>query len=175
MADETTEKKSSRATGPGSKASKYDSMVKPYLDKIPEMAETMTEEQIARAFGVGKSTFSMYKTKHTELVEAIKKGRQNLVSDLRSVLIMRAKGFSKTTTKYMKCKVVDYDPTSGKRLQEREELVSYEQEDYYPPDVASLNLALKNYDSTWRNDPAEYELKKQSLALQKEKLEKDMW
>lgn len=163
------------AQNTNTKQSKYDTMVQPHLEEISKMAETMTDEQIARSLGVGKSSFSTYKKQHIELLDALKKGRQNLVSDLRSSLIMKAKGFTKRTTKAMKCKTVDYDQKTGKRLQEREEVVEYVQEDYYPPDTAALNLALKNYDKTWRNDPAEYELKKQNLKLQEKKLEKDMW
>ena len=43
------------------------------------------------------------------------------------------------------------------------------------PDVAALNLLLKNYDKDWRNDPAEYELKKRAIELQEKKLEDNNW
>lgn len=156
--------------------SKYDTMVKPYLDKVEEMARTMTDEQIARSLGVGKSSFSTYKKNQPELLESLKKGRQNLVSDLRSALIMKAVGFTKTTKKAMKCKVVDYDPQTGKRLQEREDLVEYEQEDYFPPDTAALNLALKNYDKEkWANDPQMLDVRKKELKLKEKQIEQNDW
>ena len=44
------------------------------------------------------------------------------------------------------------------------------------PDVASMNLLLKNYDKeNWANDPQTLELKKQELELQKLKIEEGGW
>lgn len=74
----------------------------------------------------------------------------------------------------MKCKSVYYDD-NGKRC-EREEVEMYEEEIYIPPDVAALNLALKNYDKdNWANDPQLLELKREELRYKKEQDEKNNW
>jgi hypothetical protein len=118
------------------------------------MLQTMTEEQVARKLGVAYSSWNKYKLEFTELTEAIKKGNTNLVGELKSVLKKRAKGFQYEEKKIIK---------------ERGEIV---REEIYVksalPDVASINLLLKNYDREfWSNDPQILELRKQELELKK--------
>lgn len=145
----------------------YERRVKPYLDKVAEMALTMTEEQIAKTLGVSYSAFRRYKTAHGELMAALKKGRKELVCDLKSTLIQKAKGFDYTET----TETEELNEETGKmRLTRRETKTKRAN-----PDVAAINLLLKNYDSEWRNDPAEYELKKQALELQKKKADEAEW
>lgn len=141
--------------------SKYGEYVKPYLDKVKAMAQTHTEEQIAKSLGVSKRQFVEYKKQHKELRDAILKGRQDLSADLRSTLIRRAKGFTyEEKTIHKEGGVV-----ISEDIKVRTAL----------PDVAALNLCLKNYDETWRNAPADYELKKRALELQERKMEFEEW
>jgi hypothetical protein len=140
---------------------KYEEYVKPRLDEITEMAKTMMEEQIAETLGIGKSSWYKYKAEHTELSEAVKKGRQKLAGELKSTLIQKAQGYVYEEKKTIKEKGVVI----------REEI--YVKKAH--PDVAAINLLLKNYDPDWRNDPAEYELKKKALELQEKKLEDSKW
>lgn len=145
----------------------YERRVKPYLDKVAEMALTMTEAQIAKTLGVSYSAFRRYKNAHEELMAAIKKGRKELVCDLKSMLIQKAKGFDYTET----TETEEQNKVTGKlELTKRETKTRHA-----CPDVAAINLLLKNYDSEWRNDPAEYELKKQALELQKKKVDEAEW
>lgn len=140
---------------------KYEEYVKPRLDEITEMARTMMEEQIAEALGIAKSSWYKYKAEHAELSDAVKKGRTKLATDLKSTLIRKAQGFTYEEKKIIKEKGVVI----------REEIYVKAS----PPDVAAINLLLKNYDPDWRNDPAEYELKKKALELQEKKLEDSKW
>lgn len=141
---------------------KYKTHVEPYLTEIKEMCLTMTEEQIAETLGVAYSSFRTYKQHYSALNEALKKGRQNLVTELRSALIKRAKGFEITETK----KIYEYG------CLERLEISTK----YYPPDVAALNLALKNYDKdNWANDPQMIRIREKELELQEKKLEQGEW
>lgn len=143
---------------PRGKKSKYDDYVKPHLKDIKKWAITMTEEQMAEKLGVKYKTFLGYKKKHTELTEAIVKGRQNLVAELKSVLVMKARGFKYTETKTIE------DTTGYKKTETVEK--------YAPPDVAAANLLLKNYDrDNWANDPQMLDVKKRELELK----EKESW
>ena len=122
----------------------------------------MTEKQIAKKLGVAYSSWCLYKNEHSELSEAIKKGRQDLVSQLRSTLIERAKGFQYTERKVIK--------EGGVVV--REEIYTKSA----LPDVASLNLLLKNYDSeNWSNDPQIIELRKKELVLREKQIEANEW
>lgn len=167
------------------KPGKYEDYVKPYLPLISEWCQTMTESQIAKKLGVGYSTWNQYKVDYPEVREAIKKGRQNLVAELRSALIKKAKGYeyieTKETTEHIKWPEEIYealldagftaDQIATSRIVKTE--VAHKKSH---PDVAAINLALKNYDKeNWRNDPAEYELKKKALELQEKKVEQNEW
>lgn len=143
---------------------KYDSYVKPYLRDITVWVQTMDEEQIARRLGIGVSTWYEYKNLHPELVEAIKTGRQDLISEIKSALKMRAKGFEyqekKTYTKVGDNGSAVYEETTTR---------------YQPPDVAACNSILQNLDPEWRRDRALYELKKKEFELKQRLAEANNW
>ena len=141
---------------------KYYTHVEPYLDKIKEMTQNMTEKQIAQTLGVAYSSFRTYKKEHPALVDALKKGRAELVMELKSTLILKARGFNYEEKK----QVIEHGVVV------REEIYTKAA----TPDVAALNLLLKNYDKdNWANDPQALELRKQELELQKLKLEDANW
>ena len=141
---------------------KYYTHVQPRLAEIETMCLNMTDKQIAETLGVAYSSFKEYKTKYKDLMAALKKGRETLVVDLKSTLINKAKGFSyeekKTTIK------------GGFVVEE----IIYTK--YSPPDVAAINLLLKNYDrNNWANDPQALELRKKELELKEKQVEANVW
>lgn len=141
--------------------SNYESRVKPHLEKIRQMRTDMTEEQIAKTLGVDYSTFRNYKKQHPELQEALVKGQRELVMELKSTLIKKAKGFD-----YVEKKIV----RQGGKITKEEE--------YHRtalPDVAALHLLLKNYSTDWHDDPQMYELKKKAQELEQKKVEANSW
>lgn len=141
---------------------KYETHVKPRLKEIETMAATMTDKEICSVLGIGHSAWCSYKEQYEELSEAIKKARQKLVSSLKQTLIDKAKGFM-----YSEKKTIIKD---GVVVQEE----IYEK--YSPPDVAALNLLLKNYDKdNWANDPQMLKLRKKELELQERKIEQGEW
>lgn len=141
---------------------KYFTHVEPYLNDIKSWTESMTEEQIAKRLGVGYRNFCEYKRKYPQLEQAIKKGRSNLVEDLRSVLIKKAKGFS-----YEEKKII----TDSQGYTRKETVQKYAQ-----PDVAAINLLLKNYDKkNWSNDPQAMEIRKKELELRERQVEANEW
>lgn len=141
---------------------KYITHVKPYLPEINEWSKSMTEEQICKKLGVGKSAWSEYKKEYMELSEAIKKGRQDLVIELRSALIKKAIGYEYEERKY-------YTDETGKKRMEKTVRYSH-------PDVAAINLALKNYDrDNWSNDPQMQRIREEELELKKKQVEQNLW
>lgn len=141
---------------------KYYTHVEPNLDKVEKMALTMSEKQIAQTLGVGITAFKEYKKAYPALNDALKKGRTNLVMELRSSLIKRANGFE-----YEERKTVEEDGVLV-----REERTTK----YYPPDVAALNLALKNYDAdNWANDPQMLKIREKELKLREKQIENNSW
>lgn len=136
--------------------------VLPHLEEIKQMCLTMTEAQIAETLGISYSAWKRYKSRSEPLRSALKKGRQDLVMELRSALIKRAMGFE-----YTEKKVTE----EGGNITKTETSTKY-----YPPDVAALNLALKNYDPfNWANDPQMIRIREKELELQEKKIEMGEW
>ncbi len=141
---------------------KYTTHVQPYLKDIERMALSMSEEQIAKTLGIGYSTFRRCKEQHEQLRAALKNGRRDLVYQLRSTLIKKAIGF-------------EYEEIS--ETYEDGELTKREiKKKYATPDVAALNLLLKNYDAeNWANDPQILAIRKKELELAERKIEANEW
>lgn len=166
--------------------SRYETDIKPNLPLIQEMARTMTEKQIAESFGISYTgAWSLYKKQYPELVETLKKGRQNLVAELRSALIKKAKGYKYTETKVVEECVKWPDEMYALLLEagftieqiESSRLVKTEvAHKEMSPDVAAINLALKNYDKeNWANDPQMLEIRKKEVELREKQIEANLW
>lgn len=146
--------------------SAYETTIKPRFSDISEwLKHGATERQIAYNLGVSYSTLNKYKAEKSEFAELLKNGRQSLVLELRGALVKKALGFTFTEIKkYTKVE-------NGQAVQYVEETTKNA-----PPDVAALNLCLKNYDpDEWANDPQALKIKKEELQLRRELAEKDDW
>lgn len=165
---------------------RYETHVAPFFPQILEwLSNGATEKQIAEKLGVGYSTWSDYKVKYQELGEILEKGRRNLVADLRGALVKKAMGFHYTEKKVVREHVDMPEDVRNFLLDngftreqiEHAELVKTEIADKYAtPDVAALNLALKNYDKDdWANDPQALELRKKELELKERQIENNEW
>ncbi len=146
---------------------KYETHIKPFFDKIDKMLnDGASEKQCAEALGVSYPAFNKYKQEYPELRELCSKPRTQLIEDLRSALIKKALGM-----KVEKKKIYSKKDEDGKEVKYTEITI-----DELPPDVAAINLALKNYDrDNWANDPQSLAIKREELALKKELAEFKEW
>lgn len=146
--------------------SRYETHVKPYLNQIQEWYEDLDERQIAvDKLGIAVSTWEKYKRENPELREVLKRGKQQLVSELKTSLKKKAKGFYYEETKTC-IREVD-----GRQVKTIEKYKKYAQ-----PDTGALHLLLKNLDESWHNDDLEtINMKKEQLKIAREKMENDNW
>lgn len=147
--------------------SKYDTNVKPYLEKIKEWRKVgATVENICETLDIPQSSFYEYLKKHKDLAEAYKKGTLEFCIDLRGELARIAfKHTLETSKKYIKA-----DEKTGHMTQYTE--ITTKEVD---GDIAAINLLLKNLDRDWANDPKMLELKQQELELRKKIAEERDW
>jgi hypothetical protein len=145
---------------------KYETDIKPRFDEITHWLRSgASEKQIYENLGITKDTFYRYKRNYKEFYDLLKNGRQALVMQLRNTLIKKAMGFEYTEVKQYAReengnKVTYVEKTTKTAL----------------PDVAALNLCLKNYDpDNWANDPQALKMKEKELELRREIAEKDEW
>ena len=147
--------------------SAYEVRIKPRFPEIAEwLANGATEKQIAQNLGIAGSTFEKYKAVNSEFAEFLKNGRRSLVLQLRGALVKKALGFDYEETKTITKVEPDGGITTSTERTCKKAL----------PDVAALNLCLKNYDSeNWANDPQALELRRKELELRKQQIEKEEW
>ena len=144
----------------------YDTKVQPHLKEISEWIQTMTEAQVAKKLGIGYRTFQRYKEDHAELQKALSKGKESLVVELKGILKKKALGYY-----YREVKTTTREEADGRTI-----VITEETEKYAHPDTGAIHLLLKNLDETWRNDDqTTVDLKRERLALEKEKTEASVW
>ena len=145
----------------------YETHIKPRFSDISEWLKSgATERQIYENLGVSKDAFYKYKREKSEFSELIKNGRKSLVLQLRGALVKKAFGFN-----YCEKKTVTTKNENGETVERVETF-----ERVALPDVAALNLCLKNYDpDEWANDPQALRIKEKELELKREIADRDAW
>ena len=120
------------------------------------LRDGLTEKQVCRNLGISVETLNQYKRRYPELVEAIKRGKQVIVTELENALIRRALGYRYQEVKtYIKTE-------DGQTATEYVERTDKEM----PPNVGALAILLKNKaPDRYTNDRAALELKRLELRL----------
>lgn len=143
--------------------SKYEMCVAPNLDKVREWISDYTERDIAKMLGVTQQSFENYKKQYPELQEALRKGKEELILDLRNTLKKKAKGYYYTETK-----------TVTREENGKKTTITEKYEKYAQPDTGSIHLLLKNLDPKWHNDDEQtMELKRRQVEIAEKKAEDD--
>lgn len=146
------------------------SIIETNLENIEQWTrDGLTMKQIANNLGISDRTLYRYKTdSDSQLSQSIKNGRSVAVEELENTMFMTAKGYEKTVKKYQKLKRCTYE--NGKKAEEWEEMVEYEETIYYPPDTTAGIFLLKNW-GNYMNEPRAMEIRKRELELK----EKQIW
>lgn len=115
------------------------------LEYVRRLAEDgLPEEEIAIRSALTPSIFRRWKKRYPELLAALELGRSGSDFAVVQSLYKRAVGYSVKVSKTVKLKRVDYDPLTGKKLREYEELAPAVDEDYIPPDLRAEMFWLKS-------------------------------
>lgn len=143
----------------------YYDRILPNMDKIEsQIRNGATELQVAKNIGVSRAAWNKHKKEQEYFRNRIRTSRESLVQELRGKLIEKAMGFEYVEVEET-TKVGDKGTEKITKRITKQSL----------PDVAALNLALKNYDpDNWANDPQYLKIKKEELEMKKEAL-KNEW
>ena len=140
----------------------YEEILKHLADIEQWARDGASESEIAKRFGISRTTFWQYKKDNPNILNAIKNGRMDLARELKTDLLRKAHGFT-----YEEKKVTVFPDGTQK-----EEIYTK----YALPDVAAIHLLLKNIDADWRNDDqTTLDLKREKLEMEKQKLENESW
>lgn len=140
------------------------------LDNIEKWTSSgLTIKQIAANLGISDRTLYRHKlSDDSRLSQSIKNGRQVAVETLENSMFNSACGYERKVKKYQKVKRCVYE--DGKKAEEWEEMVEYEEVQYYPPDTTAGIFLLKNW-GNYMNEPRAMEYRKREVELK----EKQSW
>lgn len=129
--------------------SKYSAWLEAYgLEYIRRLAEEgLTDEEIATRSSLELSVYRRYKRCYPEFAEAIALGRASADYAVVRSLYKKATGYNVTLNKTYKLKRVDYDPETGKKIREYEELATGVDETHVPADLRAETFWLRNRQS----------------------------
>ena len=115
----------------------------------------LTDEQIAVNMGISRSTLSDWKTKYSDISDALKKGKEVVDVEVENSLLKKATGYTVDLVKTFKVRRVEYNE-SGKKILEQEELVHGIDQMHIPADTTAQIFWLKNRrPDKWRDKPPE--------------------
>lgn len=146
------------------------------MEKIKEwLGQGVAMSTIAKALKISKTT--LYKhigelDGSIDGLDAIKKYREPAIENLENTMYMSACGFERVVKKCAKVKRTMYD--NGKKAEEWEEMVEYEETVYFPPDTTAGIFLLKNW-ASYSNEPVTIDLRKREIELKEQQIKANSW
>ena len=117
-------------------------------------AQGYTDEEIAARCGLALAVFRKWRKKYPDFDNAIRLGSQGSDYAVVEALYKKATGYNVSLSKTYKLKRVDYDPDTGKKIREYEELATGFDEDHIPADIRAEIFWLKNRQcEQWSDHP----------------------
>lgn len=130
------------------------------------LRDGLTEKQIIKNLGIGKTTWEGYKNKHEELMELLKKGRASQVQEVENALFKAATGYYYTVQEAVKIKNGD-----GSESVETVTLKKFK-----PPETGAMCFFLKNKDKgNWADNPQMVDAKREELEIRRKESEFRSW
>jgi DNA-binding XRE family transcriptional regulator len=131
----------------------------------------LTDEQIAHNIGVRRETLYAWMKAYPNISNALKKGKEVVDVEVENALFQKTQGYTVEIKKTFKCKEVDYDPVTGKKIAEREVLKTGSDEVYVPADTTAQIFWLKNRKPDTWGDKQELNLNGSVTISGEDKLE----
>ncbi len=144
--------------------SKYETHVQPYLDKITEWLKAgATYKEICdkNHLNVGHTAFFKYmkeaeegNDRYKDLAEAIASAREEPNEKVEAALFKLACGYNATVKKMYKVRRYVYDPCTGRKIEEYDELVPGEEEVHVAANERAQEFWLANmHKEKWSYKP----------------------
>lgn len=115
------------------------------LEYVRRSAEKgLSFAEIAEEIGISLKTFYKWKRKYPEFDEALRLGKPEADIEVVKAIYKRATGYKVNVNKTVKLKRTDFDPQTGKKIRDYEELATAVDENYVPADVRASIFWLKS-------------------------------
>ena len=146
------------------------------MDRIKEwISQGVSMGTIAKAIGVSKTTLYKHISDSEQglySLDAVKKYREPAVEELENTMFKSACGYERKIKKHAKVKRCMYD--NGRKAEEWEEMVEYEETVYFPPDTTAGIFLLKNW-GNYMNEPRAMEFRAKELELKEKQVDATVW
>ena len=150
--------------------SKYESLVKPYLEDVnAKVRQGVTEAEIAKALGISVASLNNYRNKYPEFREALSKGKgADALSELINAGIEAAKGCYKEDEQTIYTMDEDGNPVIEKVIVNKR---------WIAPNPALNKFYVQNFgkEQGFCNDPLAHELKKRKQEFDEKVERKKNW
>ncbi len=125
------------------------------LEFIRRLAEDgALDDELARAADISLVTFKKWMRRYPRFRNAVELGRREADLAVVEAVYKKATGYNVSTSKTHKLKRVDYDPDTGKKIREYEELAVGVDEDHVAPDLRAGIFWLKSRQGERWNEKA---------------------
>lgn len=140
------------STGKKRHASKFETLALPRLGEIAAwVAMGADEKEVAGKLGVGYSTLRQWLAKgkkgqepYKQLADAFLPAQDGANEQVVAALFRKANGYNAPVTKHYKLRRTEYDPETGRKVGETEELVEVEESIHVPADTQAAMFWLAN-------------------------------
>lgn len=120
-------------------------------------ADGATDAEIAAKIGISRKTLYEWAKKFPQLGKALERGRKRSNDEVEAALYKKCLGYTVKVKKTFKLRRVEYDEATGRKVGEREELVTGEDEVHVPADVGAQKFWLTNREPERWSNKVEFE------------------
>lgn len=104
----------------------------------------LSDDEISERTGISKRTFKKWKAQNPKIEQALFLGRQGSDYAVVEALYKKATGYTVSLNKTVKLKRSDFDPDTGKKIRDYEELATATDQSYVPADIRAGLFWLKS-------------------------------
>ena len=104
----------------------------------------LTDEQIAHKCDIRRETLYAWKRQHPHISNALTRGREIVDTEVENSLLKKCHGYTVDLKKTFKVKRVEFDPDTGRKISEYEELVVGYDQAHIPADTPAQKFWLIN-------------------------------
>lgn len=109
----------------------------------------LTDDQIAANIGIVRSTLSEWKTRFSDISDALKKGKEVVDVQVENALLKRALGYTYVET--TREQVIDYDPDTGEKVGAHMEVTKEVTKEVQPDTTAQIFWLKNRKPDVWRD------------------------
>ncbi|MDU4953627.1 MAG: transposase [Clostridium cadaveris] len=134
----------------------------------------LSETQIAFNLGISRATLENYKRDHLDILESLKRGKNQANFKVENALYKKAVGYTIKEQGAIKIKEIYFDDKGNKCSREDVKVVDMFKE--VPADVSAMKFWLINrMKGKWKDNPTKADIEKALLEMKKKQVEQGTW